>query len=433
MRLNLYRLRGALDYARPGRLSYPFGFRWKLRARVRAAAAGRKLRRNRARGRRHCLDGRRDARGVQRGLPRCRYAAAARRPDRRGRDDGRDQSGYGLNTETEDATAVSRPLGGPQPAGQHPNGVPRACTAAGSRWRQGSIHRSGLPGDVAGGGAGLGTRRCCRCLHGKASLFRKDQTARALCGEGAWTSGQIACGSVVEPRRSSTCFGIFCFVRRSSGAHGRGRRRGHGARQHGGRVLPGAFYFIRETMKPPVELVRAHGVNMALATDCNPGSSPLTSLLLAMNMGATLFRMTVAECLAAVTREGARALGVLGEPDARSRQILRSRDLGRRPACRADLPDGLQPAAPPGCGGDNERPGRTHRRSPVGPRLDLAQVLAGAAVWARFMFWPRVEAASVIVAQAAGGQAPVYGINTGFENGCLNVFRRIRRHCRSAT
>jgi imidazolonepropionase len=78
-------------------------------------------------------------------------------------------------------------------------------------------------------------------------------------------------------------------------------------------VLPGAFYFLRETAKPPVELFRAHGVNMALATDCNPGTSPLTSLLLVMNMGATLFRMTVDECLAGVTREGARALGVLAE------------------------------------------------------------------------------------------------------------------------
>ncbi|SHN84222.1 imidazolonepropionase [Bradyrhizobium erythrophlei] len=78
-------------------------------------------------------------------------------------------------------------------------------------------------------------------------------------------------------------------------------------------LLPGAFYFIRETTKPPVELFRAYGVKMAIATDCNPGSSPLTSLLLAMNMGATLFRMTVAECLAGVTREGARALGILGE------------------------------------------------------------------------------------------------------------------------
>jgi imidazolonepropionase len=78
-------------------------------------------------------------------------------------------------------------------------------------------------------------------------------------------------------------------------------------------LLPGAFYFIRETQKPPVEAFRMHGVPMALATDCNPGSSPLTSLLLAMNMGATLFRMNVAECLAGVTREGARALGVLNE------------------------------------------------------------------------------------------------------------------------
>jgi imidazolonepropionase len=76
-------------------------------------------------------------------------------------------------------------------------------------------------------------------------------------------------------------------------------------------LLPGAFYFLREAQAPPVDLFRRHRVPMALATDCNPGSSPLTSLLLAMNMGATLFRMTVEECLAGVTREAARALGRL--------------------------------------------------------------------------------------------------------------------------
>jgi imidazolonepropionase len=76
-------------------------------------------------------------------------------------------------------------------------------------------------------------------------------------------------------------------------------------------LLPGAFYFIRETQVPPVELFRRHGVGMALATDSNPGTSPLTSLLLTMNMGATLFRLTVAECLLGVTREAARALGRL--------------------------------------------------------------------------------------------------------------------------
>ena len=76
-------------------------------------------------------------------------------------------------------------------------------------------------------------------------------------------------------------------------------------------LLPGAFYFIRETKVPPIALFRNHGVPMALATDCNPGSSPLHSLQLAMNMGATLFRMTVEECLLGVTREAARALGRL--------------------------------------------------------------------------------------------------------------------------
>lgn len=76
-------------------------------------------------------------------------------------------------------------------------------------------------------------------------------------------------------------------------------------------LLPGAFYTLRETRAPPVEAFRRHGTAMALATDCNPGSSPLTSLLLAMNMGATLFRMTVEECLLGVTRNAARALGRL--------------------------------------------------------------------------------------------------------------------------
>jgi imidazolonepropionase len=75
-------------------------------------------------------------------------------------------------------------------------------------------------------------------------------------------------------------------------------------------VLPGAFYFIREHQKPPIEAMRRHGVRIALATDSNPGTSPLTSLLLTMNMGATLFRLTVDECIAAVTREAARALGL---------------------------------------------------------------------------------------------------------------------------
>ena len=74
-------------------------------------------------------------------------------------------------------------------------------------------------------------------------------------------------------------------------------------------LLPGAFYFLRETKLPPMDLLRRHGVGIAIASDCNPGSSPVTSLLLMLNMACTLFRMTPAEALAGVTREAAKALG----------------------------------------------------------------------------------------------------------------------------
>ncbi len=75
-------------------------------------------------------------------------------------------------------------------------------------------------------------------------------------------------------------------------------------------LLPGAFYTLRETQLPPVDQFRSHRVPMAIATDCNPGSSPLASLILAMNMACTLFRMTPAEALAGVTVNAASALGL---------------------------------------------------------------------------------------------------------------------------
>lgn len=76
-------------------------------------------------------------------------------------------------------------------------------------------------------------------------------------------------------------------------------------------LLPGAFYFLRETRKPPVAALREHGTRIAIATDNNPGTSPLTSPLLTMNMSATFFGLTVDECIAGMTREAARALGRL--------------------------------------------------------------------------------------------------------------------------
>ena len=78
-------------------------------------------------------------------------------------------------------------------------------------------------------------------------------------------------------------------------------------------LLPGAFYYLKETQKPPVDLFKKHGVPMALATDCNPGSSPITSPLLILNMACTLFGFTPEEALAGMTRIGAQALGVAGQ------------------------------------------------------------------------------------------------------------------------
>lgn len=75
-------------------------------------------------------------------------------------------------------------------------------------------------------------------------------------------------------------------------------------------LLPGAFYFLRETQLPPMELLRKHGVSMAIATDANPGSSPINSLQLMLHMACTLFRLTPVEALAGVTCHGAKALGL---------------------------------------------------------------------------------------------------------------------------
>jgi imidazolonepropionase len=75
-------------------------------------------------------------------------------------------------------------------------------------------------------------------------------------------------------------------------------------------MLPGAYYFLRDTKLPPIELFRRHRVPMAVATDCNPGTSPTTHLPLMLNMACTLFRLTPAEALLGVTLNAARAIGL---------------------------------------------------------------------------------------------------------------------------
>ena len=112
-------------------------------------------------------------------------------------------------------------------------------------------------------------------------------------------------------------------------------------------LLPGAYYFLRDTHLPPIQALREAGVPMAVATDHNPGTSPALSLLLMLNMASTLFRLTVPEALAGVTHHAARALGLQATHGALAAErpanfvLWALRDaaelvywLGQRPACR---------------------------------------------------------------------------------------------------
>ena len=105
-------------------------------------------------------------------------------------------------------------------------------------------------------------------------------------------------------------------------------------------LLPGAFYALRETSKPPVDLLRRHGVPMAVATDCNPGTSPVLSPTLMLSMACTLFGLTPEEALAGMTVHAARALGLEKEvgtiSDRQGRGPVR---LAGEPAGRARLLD----------------------------------------------------------------------------------------------
>ena len=165
--------------------------------------------------------------------------------------------------------------------------------------------------------------------------------------------------------------------------------------------------------KPPIDLFRGYGVQMALATDCNPGTSPLTSLLLTMNMAATLFRLTVDECLAGVTREAARALGLLDEIG--TLEAGKCGDLAiwdiEQPG-RTCLPHGLQSAA---C---------ARLEGPM-TELVLKPGQCDACRLARHLSRRGAEARSGLpaagsrrapptVARIVAKGEPVYGINTGF-------------------
>ena len=128
-------------------------------------------------------------------------------------------------------------------------------------------------------------------------------------------------------------------------------------------LLPGAFYFLREKQLPPIEAMRREGVRIAIASDNNPGSAPVTSLLLMLNMAATLFRLTPEEALAGRYAERGGSSGVGQEPrDLGTRQGGRFRPFRHRKAGRTRLSHRLEPLRRPGAG-RKARGGLKHRGS----------------------------------------------------------------------
>ena len=237
-------------------------------------------------------------------------------------------------------------------------------------------------------------------------------------------AGEAARRAALQPRRRGAGGLLRRAVRRSSRISRRGRRRGDGARR--GRspcCCPAPSTPCARRQAPPVEALRRHGVPIAVATDCNPGTSPLTSLLTALNMAATLFRLTVEECLLGVTRNAARALGLEAEIGyARSRQGRAFRDLGHRAAGRTRLSHRLQSAASPGL----ERSNDARRRGLAG---GMAANLARRRGCARSRLRERGRRAARrrCSASSRAGE-PVYGVNTGFGKLSTRPHRRRRSH-----
>ena len=310
----------------------------------------------------------RATRAASRGRPRRRGPPAARRPDRRRRDHGRVKSGYGLDLDTElKQLRAARRWPGSAPVdvrttflGLH--AVPPEFAGDRDAYID-LVCREMIPAVAAGR---AWQRRSTRSVKASASRPSRPAACSRRRGPRAWP--QAPRRPVVEPRTgrrsrrvSAPCRPIIWNTPTRPAS--RRWRRPASSRS----LLPGAFYFLRETRAPRSRLFRRHGVPMALATDCNPGTSPLTSLLLTMNMAATLFGLTVDECLAGVTREAARALGGstgVGTLEAGKFCDLAIWDIDRPAELVYRI--GLQPAASPASGEDNDviliRPGAIDAR-----------------------------------------------------------------------
>ena len=320
-----------LDHAGPGRLPYAPGVRRRPRARVRAAPAGRELRRDRARRRRHPVHRARDARGRRRRTAarnRCRARGAARATASTTLEI---KSGYGLDFDNErKMLRVARSIGEALGITVRTTYLGGACAAAGIH---GTTPTSYIDAAVRLAAAAARRRpgRCGRCVLRRHRLHAGADAARVRGRARARPAGEAARRPAQRPRRRGAGGGIRRPVRRPRRTHHRSTACARWPRTAPSRCCCPAHSTC--CAKPSCRrwtLFRAHGVPMAVATDCNPGTSPLLSLRQAMQLACTHFRLTPEEALRGATVHArARAR------PARSRRAARRHARRLRPLARA--------------------------------------------------------------------------------------------------
>ena len=333
------------------------------RARVRVAPRRRVLRGDRARRRRHHLDREGDP-GGERGRSRCGVAAAPRLPAGRGRHHGRDQIGLRPRARDRDA----------------------ACCAPRGAWRRerdvdvvtSFLGAHALPPEANGDKEryidevcamiprrrARAAGRCGRCVLRRHRVLAAADRARVRGREGRRPAGQAACRPALQPARRQAGRRARRALGRSSRIHRRRRRRRDGARRHrrgaaAGRVLCAAGEAGAAGRRP----CAGSGVPMAVATDSNPGTSPITSLLMTMNMAATLFRL-----------DGRRGASPASRAKRRARSAGSPRSARSSRASGAISPSGISSGRPSwstgsasircmrGCGEDDDDPVDAPRR-----------------------------------------------------------------------
>ena len=425
------RLRRPLDHARLDRLPHPSRLcRRPRRANSSCGSPARATRRSRAQAAASSPPSRATRAASEDEL--VASAAAARRADRRRRDDGRDQVGLRARARRRAQDAARGAAARRERAGRGANDLPRrARAAAGIRRRPRRLSQRVVEKMLPA----LAAEGLVDAVDGFCETHRlqpRRDRARVRRGAGALRLPvKLHADQLSNGGGAALAAALRRAVGRSSRIHRRRRRRGDGeGRRRRDAAARRLLHAARDAGAAGRAVAPSTACAMAVATDCNPGTSPLTSLLLALNMAATLFRLTVEECLAGVTRNAARALG-LGARDrhARSRAngpIWRSGTSSARPSSSIASAS-IRCTRASGGDDDGQPRSRARFRSPIGARSGAARRSRSTRRMRR-----RSAASAAAVARILARGEPVYGVNTGFGKLAERAHRR-RRSRRAAT